>query len=109
MCLGKIMALGLVYSLSIAFLGSKAALALYWIKTRSGRDAVGGFGVSGAVERKTPLKQFFVAKMSASSAQSLCAFPETQGEVTLADLGYANHFSSATENRIHISLKLNIQ
>ena len=27
MCLGKIMALGLVYSLSSAFLGSKAALA----------------------------------------------------------------------------------
>lgn len=32
MCLGKIMGLGLVYGLSSAFLGSKAALALRWIK-----------------------------------------------------------------------------
>ena len=32
MCLGKIMTLGLVYSLPSAFLGSKAALALHWIK-----------------------------------------------------------------------------
>jgi hypothetical protein len=64
MCLGKIMGLGLVYSLASAFLGSKTAMALHWIKNRPGRDAVGGFGVSGAVERKTPLRQFFVTRMA---------------------------------------------
>ena len=36
MCLGKTMGLGLVYGLSSAFLGSKAALALRWIKNRPG-------------------------------------------------------------------------
>ena len=45
MCLGKIMGLGLVYSLPSAFLGSNAAIALHWMKKRPGRDAVGGFGV----------------------------------------------------------------
>ena len=36
MSLGKIIGLGLVYSLSSAFLGSKAALAQHWIKNRPG-------------------------------------------------------------------------
>lgn len=59
MCLGKIMGLWLVYGLASAFLGSKAASALHWIKNRPGRDAMGGFGVSGVVERKTPVKTIF--------------------------------------------------
>lgn len=85
MCLGKIMALGLVYSLSSAFLGSKAALRPALGKKPPKARCRGRFWGLDAMERKTPLRQFFVTRMSASSAQPLCAFPETQGEVTLAD------------------------
>lgn len=59
MCLGKIMGLGLVYSLASTFLGSKAPHVPALDKNRTGRDAVGSFGVSGAVERKTLGKTIF--------------------------------------------------
>jgi len=58
------MGLGLVYSLTSTFWGSKAPHVPALDKNRPGRDAVGDFGGSGAVERKTPVRQFFVTKMA---------------------------------------------
>ena len=60
MCLGNIMGLWLVYSLASAFWGSKAPHVPALDKNCPGRDAVCSFRVSGAVERKTPVRQFFV-------------------------------------------------